>query len=365
MKRRLSRLGTVVAALAVAAGAAEVVPAGAVAPTVVTCGQVITQNTTLAGDVGPCPSPGQWGIDIGANNITLDLNGYRVFGVSVPGDGAGIRVFRRSGVTIKNGAVAAFDGGVVIEGGSGHTVRNITAEDNIGLTPRSRVGDGIALLSTTGNLIERNVARRNGPFAGIGVYSLIDADHPRSTSGISSGNNIRYNEVYENVRQRNLGSPTNTGTDNDGIRLEPGTVNNSVTDNTVYGNGLDGIALFVGSGYNNISRNTVYGNGFFRTTARRGTGIQVFARANGNFIAYNTVTGNADNGINISNLSSGNRIVANRSVENRALTPISGSNWDLADRNAGGTCNHNQWIGNTYGTADPVCTTTGGTLAVP
>lgn len=41
------------------------------------CGAVITQSTTLHQDVGPCPG---LGLIVAADDITLDLNGYRVFG---------------------------------------------------------------------------------------------------------------------------------------------------------------------------------------------------------------------------------------------------------------------------------------------
>ena len=376
MKRRFARLGTGVVAVALAAGVVEGLPAGAqavVVPTVVACGQTITQNTTLAGDVGPCPSPGTAGINIGADNITLNLNGFRVFGVGVPGDGAGVRVFRRTGVTVKNGTVARFDGGVVIEGGTGNTVSGVTAEDNVGRSPGTVAGDGIAILSSVGNLIEKNIVRRNAPFSGIGIYSLVDGDHNRQTVGVSTGNKIDQNTVYENLAGRDPNNPADT--DNDGIRIEPNSVGNSITANWVLRNGLDGIAVFAGASNQQILYNTVQDNGARTSSARRGSGIIVFNRANNNLIAHNFVTGNSDNGIVLQGTISaanpgtlGNRVLYNQSFGNSTKAPLTpgavptgpfgGPTFDLSDRN--GNCNVNQWYGNRYGTAFPECTKAGG-----
>ncbi|HSH62021.1 MAG TPA: hypothetical protein VK988_20710 [Acidimicrobiales bacterium] len=42
------------------------------------CGQTLTTNPTLDSNVGLCSWPG---IIVGADNITLNLNGFEVFGV--------------------------------------------------------------------------------------------------------------------------------------------------------------------------------------------------------------------------------------------------------------------------------------------
>lgn len=136
---------------------------------VVTCGQTITQNTVLTADVGPCPANLGNGIIIGADNITLDLNGHQVLGT--PGllnDAAGIYVFRRTGVTVKNGTVRDFDCGVAIEGGSGNTVTSIYAHDNIGGVGASRCGEGVAILSSQNNRSCATCSSTTGPSAGWG-----------------------------------------------------------------------------------------------------------------------------------------------------------------------------------------------------
>lgn len=68
----------------------------------VDCGKVITANTTLKDDIGPCPRNG---LIVGADNITLDLGGHRLFGFNGPGPGrgntAGIRLPKRTGAHVQ------------------------------------------------------------------------------------------------------------------------------------------------------------------------------------------------------------------------------------------------------------------------
>jgi Right handed beta helix region len=78
------------------------------------CGETIMQSTALTSDIGPCPGDG---LVIGADNVTLDLNGHSIegsgggVGVSVGGD-----LTARTGVTVRNGTIAQFDQGVLLGG---------------------------------------------------------------------------------------------------------------------------------------------------------------------------------------------------------------------------------------------------------
>lgn len=338
------------------------------------CGQTITSDTTLTADLGPC---GDNGLVVGADDIVLDLAGYRIFGTPSPFDKAGVYVMGRSRVTVRNGTVSDFDAGVVIEGGGNNTVTGIVAERNIGgrtASGSTRFGDGFAIESSSDNRIVGNTARDNGPFSGIGIYSLVDGDHPRSTSGPSLRNLIQGNQVLANVIGRD-GSTRNT--DNDGIRIEntyaagaaPIDANNQIIGNQVSGSGLDGIANFARSSGNVIRGNQVTRNGLFRSTARRGDGIVVFNFSDRAVIENNFVSGNGDNGIRIRGPfrafpgSTNNRIVGNSSVGNAVLptipSPVFGTAaFDLNDQNP--NCDNNLWSANRFRTADPACTTTGG-----
>jgi hypothetical protein len=102
-----------------------VVAAVSAAPTTVSCGMVITVDTVLEGDVGPCSGDG---VIIGVDNVTFDLNGHRILGQE-PTAG-GIRVDGRTGVVIQNGTVRDFSVGITMLGGSSNLVTAMTVVGN-------------------------------------------------------------------------------------------------------------------------------------------------------------------------------------------------------------------------------------------
>jgi hypothetical protein len=78
----------------------------------ISCGDTITSDTTLDADLINCQSNG---IIIGADDVTLDLNGHTIDGVRHPtcdpsSDfcGAGIGVAGHRGVVVKNGSIRQF-----------------------------------------------------------------------------------------------------------------------------------------------------------------------------------------------------------------------------------------------------------------
>ena len=128
-------------------------PAMAKSPlTTVHCGQTLTQSVKLANDLTNCPAPG---LAIGADAITVDLNGHTIDGVVTQTDTCrvlpfgipGIDTGGHNGLTIKNGTVQQFLNGIAVGPGefegpptvgmANSVVRDITARDN------SFVGIGI------------------------------------------------------------------------------------------------------------------------------------------------------------------------------------------------------------------------------
>jgi parallel beta-helix repeat protein len=354
--RRNSGRYLAAAAMTLVAGLAMTSPAQAA---VLACGQTITQSTTLENDVGPCPNHG---IIIGANNITFNLNGRQIFGGA--GSGAGVFLLNRTGVTVTNGTVRGFDIGVAIDGGSGNTVSRITARDNIGGVGTIG-GDGIAIMSSSGNRILNNQTINNAPFSGIGLYSRRDSAHP-GTPGPVRNNLLDGNTVQSNKIGRNLINPTDT--DNDGIRLENDVAFTTITNNLVSDSGLDGISLFADTAGNVVRGNQVTTSGYYRTTARRGSGIIVFTRSTRNVVEGNMTTRNADSGIDIRQPigafpgATNNRIVNNTSFGNSVFpfipSPVFGPSFDLKDGNV--NCDNNTWFANRYRTFNQPCVTTGG-----
>ena len=77
----------------------------------VSCGQTITADTTLDSDLTKCKGPG---ITIGADGITLDLNGHTIEGA---GKGSGVlNLAGHDGVTIGGGSIRGFAGSIAIVG---------------------------------------------------------------------------------------------------------------------------------------------------------------------------------------------------------------------------------------------------------
>jgi len=338
---KTTRRAATVGAVALLLGATVQTRPAAAAPTPIKCGTVITTDTTLTANVGPCVGGG---LVIGADNITLDLGRFGILGrANRSGDGVGIHLVGRTGVTVKNGRVIDFDAGVAIEGGSANTISKLLAKDNIGTTKRGDFGEGIALSSSSGNRIIGNDVVHNGPFDGIGLF------------GASSGNLIEDNVVADN----NIAA-----TADDGIRIEgPGATNNTLRGNTVTGSTLDGIAVFSDQATgqlnvnNLIEANTVSANGFGLLGARPGEGIRTFLRANGTIIRNNVVQDNAGSGILIGSGSLSNAIVTNTSTGNARQATTSSPRYDLHDANTTPPCDANVWSGNVFGTANQACTT--------
>ena len=295
-----------------------VAAAGPASAAHVTCGQTIMVSTALDGNVGPCAT----GIVIGADNVTLDMNGFTISGNPGAGEGPGISVFERTGVTVRNGTVTQFDAGVAIERGSGNTVHNMQLVGN--RSAGSDYGDGVALFRSNNNRITGNQVRNNGPYSGIGLIG-------------SAFNVIDGNKITDNNQSAN-----NTA----GIRLENGPPSNDniVTNNLVTTSGTFGIQVFAGG-----SRNVIR---FNQAITSRLDGIVIFAGGRDNIVEQNSTRSNGQDGISVRSAAgsfgapTGNRILRNYSFRN--------ARFDLFEGTAG--CATNVWSGNQAGTTNQPCT---------
>lgn len=306
------------------------------AATKAACGLHVTTDYTLTQDIGPCPNGG---LVVDADNITVDLNDFRIFGTPKHNDGVGVDITGHTGVTVQHGTISDFDAGIAITGGSANIVQGVTATHNVG-SGNGDFGDGISLFATNGNIIRNNTVTFNGPFDGIGMIG-----------GTTFNNTVQANLVTDNNTRRGAGGPY----EDDGIRLEPNTHDNLITQNTVMRNGLEGIALFFQSHDNTVVKNTVSDNGFHDPRVNRlGDGIHVFLGANNTKIQNNTVRDNAANGVVVSstsNLIRFNNATGNGSGVNNVFAP--GPFFDLVDTNA--NCDANNWNRNIFNTRSQSC----------
>ena len=275
------------------------------------CGATITTDTTLDSDLVDCPNNG---IVIGADDITLDLNGHRI-----DGDGTefadcpkntfcdvGVLDDRYDGVKIKGGSTREFGFGVWLAGARQSWVVDISSSRNVffgavvGRSSRSVIrdssfshnippeGDGIGLFGSdhikivdnsikdnrgpgihvdgsNGNLIEGNVFTHSSP----GV--LIGGDR---SSDRGDGNEVRGNRFVRNSEgilvgrgSRNVIARNHLSRDGAGIGIEKGRRNvvarNVVVDPRATGIhlGLDFPDGSIGGVDNIIRRNVVKGSG--------------------------------------------------------------------------------------------------------
>jgi parallel beta-helix repeat protein len=198
------RLLSVIALLAlcgVTAAAGQSPPAG------LECGDTITADATLDHDLTDCPSNG---ILIGADGITLDLNGH-----TISGDGKPVRRCPRrqlcdmgvvndghDGVTVRNGSLRGFGVGALVAAARGNRLAELSSSRNqffgyvIADSSRTVIrdssgndnprpdGDGLGVFFSNDLRIVGNEFRRNGQ---IGIHLEK-----------STGNLIKGNEFVDN-----------------------------------------------------------------------------------------------------------------------------------------------------------------------
>jgi parallel beta-helix repeat protein len=351
MQRRICRLLEGVGALCAAfAMAAMLVPAGAQARTShVSCGETITTDTTLAADVANCPNEG---IVIGADNITLDLNGHTVSGngstVAVCPEGAycdvGIdNTAGHNGVTIRNGGLRSFEIGVFVIGGSENRIH--------GLSSANESSFGMIVGDSREARLDHNSSTNDG-VNGLVLFNSqhlrIDHDSITGTSGYavpvfgSSHNRFDHN-LFTNDQHGFLleSSDENAGSNDNDIRSNrlvrgPSIEVDHSTDNRVRDNVLtnpsDGV-LLIESRRTQVSDNAIRQAGIGFVEAG-GFGI-LLDGADDNRLERNAVSGGKGPGIFVTTLESAGTSDRNVVAHNAANSRL--SDGILVDAGATGT----------------------------
>jgi parallel beta-helix repeat protein len=142
----------------------------------VACGETITADTTLESDLVDCPNNG---IIIGADDITLDLNGHIIDGDDALVDpcpknelcDVGVLNDGHNGVTIAGGTVKEFALGALVFSAR----RNMLSR----LTTFEHVFGGFTLIQVVRSSVRGSTASRNaGPDSGVGI-TLIESNSNR------------------------------------------------------------------------------------------------------------------------------------------------------------------------------------------
>jgi parallel beta-helix repeat protein len=221
--RRLARTAAIVGASAATLAA---LTAGQASAQNVSCGDTITKNTKLTGNLVDCPDDG---IIIGAPGITLDLNGYMIDGdedQAGNGNGVGVGVNNGAGydrVVVKRGSVRQFIEGVSLENANKGRVTGLWLSEN---------QSGIELADSDQNSIDNNTAVGNEE--GIGL-------------GEAGGDGSDKNVINANLALNNGG---------EGIALESGSDTNRVSASQAYNNEWGILVDSQGSVSNRLELNT-------------------------------------------------------------------------------------------------------------
>jgi len=340
----------------------------------VSCGDTITADTTLQQDLVNCPNRG---IEIGADGVTLDLNGHLVDGdgtpvadCNVPRGPCDVGLFNDShdGVTVMHGSVREFASGVLFGTATGRArnnrvlgvsatrnqftgigffsqvrglVRNSSGNgslgregEGLGLADSNHVRIvnnsfrhnahlGIAALFETGhNLIKGNLFSRNGD-EGI----LMEGDHFQVT-----GNRFIRDDITLGAGNRNVISENHISRPHDGIRVEDGH-DNLVAHNVVLDARHVGITLGIRDPFSGGADNVVRGNLVRRS---RGDGIAVVRKDHGSLLAGNIVIGSRDDGFDVNSRTTtltGNRARRNGDLGIEAVFGVIDGGGNIARHN--------------------------------
>jgi parallel beta-helix repeat protein len=340
----IGTLGT--AALLLIAGSGQ----AAAAP--LACGDTITHDTVLHHDLTNCPSNG---IVIGADNITLHLNGHHITGNGKPVSSCpenqacdiGLVNDGHDDITLKDGSLRRFDSGVVVGGASRNRVIHISSSKNVffgfvmfdlsrslirdssGSGNLAPEGDGLGLFGTHGIHVLHNTFRRN---AQIGIH-VADSTHNLIKGNDFSSRTSDFGVLIDGNRNRvsrnhcvNNGACVLVATGNhneivrnrasggvNGMAVEMGQ-HNLLAHNFIRHPSRQGIYLglkspLIGGGENIVRRNRVRGS--------ESDGFQVNEKDGHSRLKGNVSIGSKDDGFDIE--SGSLRVTGNRALRNGGL----------------------------------------------
>jgi parallel beta-helix repeat protein len=313
------------------------------------CGDTITGDTRLTADLVGCP---QTGLVIGADGVTLDLNGHRVEG-DASGDDVGLDLEGHAAVTIVNGTVRGFADGVLVLGSRQVTLRRLTSADeghggitvessrDVVITDNVTRGDGAGIIVARSDAVRVETNRVSGSGSGgipvFGSRRVVVAGNTvtaSSDAGVglfdgTSGSAVTGNRLsgngaglsVDNGAAGNLITGNSVARNASGVILDVGTYDNQVVGNAIADSAFEGIAV-VGSDGNSIARNRVERNGALDASG----GIVVIPSpddpsqtSDANVLADNAAVANGGDGIRVGEGQSANLLRGNRADRNTLL----------------------------------------------
>ena len=229
----------------------------------VSCGALVSADTTLDSDLIDCAGNG---IELTAPDVTLDLGGY-----TIDGTGGGVGVVTGAGISraaVVNGTVREFQTNIRMGPGSGYVVRDVSLHDaHVGLLLLGATGALVKRIAASG--IDGSAIHAPGSSGVTAVHNHLFANNS-GMGGIGFAGGLIAHNVVEDNAFYGFFFFQSTGTVFDrnrirrngtfGISLGEGSIDNLITRNHVARSGLDGIALSEDAGPNTLEHNRSDGN---------------------------------------------------------------------------------------------------------
>lgn len=186
------------------------------------CGQTVTASVVLTADLTGCSARG---LVIGANNVSINLNGHTISGSGVL---QGVYDAGFGSATVTNGTITGFVRGVEFDSGTGNAATNLRIHDN----------SGTGIFTFVPTTISGNVIWANGSGISVGCCTTDKATIANNVVNGNSGDGIdvSFSGTGSTVSGNRVLSNTGTG-------INIGAAGAIVSNNTANANGSDGMDL--------------------------------------------------------------------------------------------------------------------------
>lgn len=204
------------------------------------CGEVIKESVKLSTNLD-CTTDG---LIVGADGITVDLNGHTLNGPGPKSSKIGVMLATSSGVTIMGpGVVSGFQAGILDTGGQDNKINGVNFVDNqIAIFMTGAKGTGIDQNMLTGNDIGMASHSSSGTTF---TKNLLDKNTLAGVTLVNSAENTIDTNIIEHS--------------NNGVFVDGQSTSNKITTNTILQN--TGVDLNNANGLPiNINKNTFTGN---------------------------------------------------------------------------------------------------------
>ena len=185
--------------------------------TSLSCGQVIKQSVKLTANLD-CKTDG---LIVGADGITIDLNGFTLSGPGEKSSKVGIMFADNDGVTVQGpGTIQNFQAGALFSGGEDNKISRVTFTENeiavfetgsknVAIEDNLMFGNsiGVAAHSSSGSKLNTNLFKSND-LAGVTLVNSANNELSMNTiqgsvngiflDGQSTKNNVNSNNVLQN-----------------------------------------------------------------------------------------------------------------------------------------------------------------------